>query len=188
MLLFTYFKNHTKLIEPAFRLAVQSHCSSFVQRREVCQVALRLGTLLRMSLRVDGFLQALLAVPRVRFMFAVTLLPRVRLFSHREIHEGPWSLPGPRRDGNGGSAPVAFPSWWALHHMLSHSFVYSDSQASGTAYCCRVLSNSVEGVRSKRLAPGVTDRPRAKSQDAVAGVFQNDDNRVPLGKRGHRQR
>ena len=54
--------------------------------------------------------------------------------------------------------------------MLSLSFVYSDSQASGATYCCRVLFNAVVGVRSKRLAPGVTDRPRAKSQDAVAGV------------------
>ena len=38
-------------------------------------------------------------------------------------------------------------------------------------------------ARSKRTAPGW-----AKSQDAVAGVFSSDDNRVPLGKRGKRQR
>ena len=68
--------------------------------------------------------------------------------------------PSRDRDGNGGCAPVASPSWWASHQMLSLSFVYSDSQASGTACSCRVLFNAVEGVRSKRLAPGVTDRPR----------------------------
>ena len=84
--------------------------------------------------------------------------------------------PSRDRDGNGGSALGASPSWWASHQMLSLSFVYSDSQASGTAYCCRVLFNAVEGVRSKRLAPLVTDHgsriPRAKSQDAVAGLLK----------------
>ena len=48
----------------------------------------------------------------VDLVTAFLLLPRVRPLSHPEIHEGSWSLPGPRGDGNGGSAPVA-------HQVLS---------------------------------------------------------------------
>ena len=73
----------------------------------------------------------------------------------RRIHEGPWSLPGPRRDGNGGSALVASPSWRAIRQMLSLSFPYSVCQPPGTTCCCRVPFKS----RSKASCSGVPDRP-----------------------------
>ena len=94
------------------------------------------------------------------FLGAGTLLPRVRLLAHPGILEGSWTFPGPRRDGNGESAPVASPSWGVKHQMLSLSLVYSDSQPPGTAYCCRVLFKSRWGeFVEKCLAPR-----RAKSQ------------------------
>ena len=72
--------------------------------------------------------------------------------------------PGPRRDGNGGSAPVASPSWGAIYQMLSLSFLYSDSQLPDIAHGCRVSFKSRWGslLRSVLRRGGHSPRYRRR--------------------------
>ena len=140
---------------------VRSHCF-FIAYDNVDSVELHFVLELFSSrpLGLRGFFRLYLRFSE--FLFCTgTLLPRVRLLAHPGIHEGSWTLPRPRRDGNGGSSP----SWAAVHQVLSLSFSYSVCQPPGTTYCCRMLfpepvEESAQSVllRGPGSAPGQSPR------------------------------
>ena len=119
------------------------------------------------------------------FVYASSSCPS---FAHREIHETPWSFRD--RDGNGGSALVASPSWWASHQMLSLSFVYSDSQASGTrvvAGCFSMRWRSPQSVllRWSRFDSGWSCQGRLPDFLLVSGLKRGMSGAVLKGLVSH---
>ena len=131
------------------------------------------------------------------------------MLSHRvhlltsDVRERPWSLPGPRRDGNGGIRRLLY----AVHQMLSFCSVFGDSARSSRpqpmasrrdAAPCEV-SREERGLSFNFLAPRSVAGCFLRSwcalspkgpggselQVEVCGVSLQDRRRVPAQKPGY---